>query len=361
MWFKRINKLSLLFGSGLTFFYFVDHRYSPIESLNSIGSVVVLVAILVVLLGLSLVVTWGFPAVLTNVIANNQKLRTVLTGLVEVKKGSGAPLSPALINPTKLMGLSLGVFALPWAAVLAYKFPDYFGGASIHGWMSAAFGISAFLCLLPCLLAGSMGQIAQRATFVLALFGLGSGPMFVFLKLVTIAPVGQSSNVEVVRWLLIAVLLLITASAAININLALSTEKKTAVGQLLVLILSLAWLVMILEVPGELLDQIMVDASVRLTSAQVVLNEEGCRALDLYPPRASPQTGSSPNAAASCLLSNVLVVSRIGEHWRLGCPGHRRAGIVIAGKHIQSWSTAASGVEPDARVAQICAGLVPRR
>lgn len=365
LWFKRINKLSLFFGTALTFFYFIHHRYSPIESLSSIGSVVALVATLAVLMGFSLVLTWGFPALLTNVISNDQELRSMLAWLVEERKDGEASPSPETINPKKLVWLSLGVFTLPWAAVFAYQMPAYFGGASVHGWVSALFSVTAFLCVSPFLLSGtsrsnSIGETAKRAVFVVALIILAAGPMLVFLALANLASI-ESSNVELVRWLLIAVLLLITASAAINISFALGGKKNTVAEQVLVIILSLTWLVLVLELPGELLNKVMVNASVRLESAQIVLSGEGCQALALYPPRASPPMGSIAETAASCLLSNVQVVSRIGEHWRLGCPGHRQAGIVIAGKHVQGWSSAASGVEPDARVAQICAGLVQGR
>ena len=364
----RAWKVTTVIGLVLVFGYFVRYRYSPIDSLASVGALAGLVATLAILLCVALFVTWTYPTGLLWALATSgaaPELREVF-GIPDpdVREphfvGPPLPTWHRLRRPI-LVGLSGAL--CPWVAMFAGMMPDAFGGDPLHRWIAGGFAFIAVAgwCVLLRGRATSSHPLA-RGVLVIASVVLLVGPIFAFLHLVTSGPFAR----DVDAFHVVSIVLVVGTLLAVEIALHGYWFLRTAGPATRYAGAQMGWmagafmLLMIgLGAAGGMLDSVMAATSVRVHDARVVLAPEACDALDLLA-RGPARAASSPVPPRPCMLRKVLVVSRVGERWRLGCPDQDQLGIVIDAKHVRAWAPVDKTTGPDPRVLKVCGTAAAR-
>jgi hypothetical protein len=353
----RAWKVTTVTGLVLVFGYFVRYRYSPIDSLASVGALAGLVATLAILLGVGLFVTWTYPTGLLWGLATSgaaPQLREVFGVPAPEFQGPPRPVHQRF-GRLALVGASWVLF--PWMAMFAASMPAAFGGEGLHVCVAGAFTALAFAgwCVLLHGRATST-PVLLRGLLVLLAVVLLVGPLIAFLQLVTVGPFAHDDDGFHVVSIVAVVGTVLALEVALHGYWFLRTDgpatrhARTQVGWLAG---AFVLLMIGLGAAGGMLDNVMAAASVRVPDARLVLAPEACEALDMLAGTPAP-AASSPAQPRPCLLQKVLVVSRIGERWRLGCPDQDRFGIVIDAKQVRAWAPADRKALPDARVDKVC-------
>jgi len=356
---NRAWKVTTVVGLFLVFSYFVQYRYSPIDSLASVGALAGLVATLAILLVVALFVTWTYPTGLLLGLATSgaaSQLREVF-GIPD-PDFVGPPL-PARRRFLRVILVGCSGVLFPWMAVFAGMMPAAFGGDVVHVGVAGGFAAAAIggWCVLLHDRAVSSRPL-WRGVLVFVSIVLLVGPIFAFLHLVTSGPFGRDGDGLHVVLIVLVVGTLLAIEIALHGYWFLRTEGSASrharaqvgwLGGMFVL------LMIGLGAAGGLLDSVMAAASVRVPDARLVLAPEACEALDaLAGVPVPPPAASSAVPPRPCVLQKVLVVSRIGERWRLGCPDQDRSGIVIDAKQVRAWAPADKKAATDARVDKVC-------
>ena len=353
-------KATTAVGVLLCFGYFVRYRYSPIDSLGSVGAVAGLVAVLALTLSGVLFAIWAYPAGLLLALANSEVAPT-LRQLFDVP-GPGTP-EPSGWQRLRRLGRRMLVGAswvwLPWMALVAGSLPKAFGEDGLHRQLMLALlaaSTAGWMYLFRALSAGERWLRLVLAWFSMLVL---IGPVLAFFQFAATGTFARET--DGLRLLAVAAaagLLLTSVVMICGVNILREgglTARQVAghtcwmFGAFLLLMISLGAV-------GSVLDRVMAAASVRVPHARMVLAPEACEALDRLAD--GPTAAAPPSEAKSpCTLKNVLVVSRIGEQWRLGCPDRTGDGMAIDAKHVRIWAPGDPSGDVDPRIRRWCSGL----
>ncbi|CAN7161284.1 hypothetical protein [Rhizobacter sp. LjRoot28] len=347
-------------GVLLCFGYFVRYRYSPIDSLGSVGAVAGLVAVLAMILSGTLFAIWAYPAGLLLALANSEA-SPALRQLFDVS-GLGTP-EPSSRQRVRRLGRRVLVGAswvwLPWMAMVAGSLPGVFGDDGLHRQVMLALlavSIAGWMYLFRAL---SAGQRWLRIVLAFVSMLVLVGPVLAFFQFAAAGTFARERDgLRLLEVAAAAGLLLTTVVMICGVNILREggLSARQVAGHTCWMFGAFVLLMISLGAVGGLLDSVMAAASVRVPHARIVLAQEACEALDRLPDGATAAAPESEGKSA-CTLKNVLVVSRIGEQWRLGCPGRAGDGMAIDAKQVRIWAPGDRNGDVDPRIRRWCSSL----
>lgn len=368
-WAKRAAKLSAAAGVFLAFLYFVGIRYLPIESFASFGALGAVIAGISLLLFLSLLVMWALPTLLITALSTSQ-VGPSLTDWFRKKEAApssvarcGAPARGITEIQHEYAWWRVVIFCLcttgvTWGCFSFFLWvPESKSLVTAHWQYAVMAALPVIVVLLwyiaqqrsnaPAWGPPSRWAYAGRAGWIAALSISSAYPLVVALQMFAISPVTPGEH-RTAFYLFIALGIVLTLLHGLNIWLALRFQGKPRgsmwTGQILMAGSLLFLLFVLLGMPTPIFNGVMRATSVRVPHANVVLTKEACSALqregvDISGASAMTSEGGS---SVGCLLRDVLVLSRIGDRWRIACRpnatgGDDRRAFNINTSHVLSW------------------------
>lgn len=324
-WVGRALKVSGGVGTLVAMSYFLRIGKIPLDSLASLAGIAVAIAFVTIPIFFAMVVLWGVPSFVFRL--SEELLPAVVLQWFE-KAGQLSPSSEDSSSKASVWRTSIWCAALigaPWLAVFAFTMPGYFGGCESHktvGWAIAAcaaiFGLwFAFGQKLP------LKNQSQRLVFAVV-YSLSSGyPLMAALPLMKLSSLGGNGGALHVWAVIVTVTAAVVYANVISIAFALIAQKTRPVRwiagivQLFVVALVLLVVVTLLGAWVSLQNLVMELASVRVTSARVVLDKSACQFMDPRNIELLAVSASASGAAApeGCVLKRTTVLFSLGPRW----------------------------------------------
>jgi hypothetical protein len=325
-WFMRGLKAGALFGVLIAAAYFARIGHFPLDSVSSLTAVGQIVAVFGFLYALATLFLWGFPVY-------------VMHFALKVTPMAVRPWFVANRQPDvwRIVVWCASTIGMGWIGLFAWAIPDYFFGQDHRP--ETVLGLTAvgLLGALPFIgnesrrndVEGTPLPPAARwrgrlGRLSLSVFCAVSSvyPMLVLLKLAGASSFADAQDAATV-WAVIGVgwVLIVITNA---FGLAVGTQQRFKPGiaaavQGATVMLTLVLLVAALGAGTGLINQLMAVASVRVSSASLVLSEPACKMLSQLGAEVRTNARSSAADTDQCVLTDVTVLSTLGSRWPLAC------------------------------------------
>lgn len=360
VWARRALALSTTLGTFFGLSYFLRIGYLPIDSFSSVAALGGVIAGISGVLFASLLLLWAVPTVLIATVST-AKSWADLTDCFFVCRVDRTGKWLSHCSPLRVAVFSFVTFGAGWIILLLLWWPGPLFGFKQGGLIAAwVVGVLALLVLGAYAVrqrgvVGQFGpmQLPTRWAYlwrlmwpvVLALSSVY--PQLVVYQLLRSSPLNhQRFDLQTLSLSLFGLALLVLVHG-INLRVAIDgqgrPQRPTRIIQAVFTVASIVGLVLMLGSLSSALDGVMRITSVRVSRANLVLSKDACQALKLIgiAVKGGSQTplGTSPEM---CVLRGALVLSRLGDRWRMACrqaPGFEkdRRGFNVDAKQVLAW------------------------
>ncbi len=338
-WAKLGLACASVLGIFIGFIYCQSIGYIPLDSLSSLGSLAVALALLFGLMLLSLAVLWAFPTGVIWLAQGTAIWPHLSHHFLVTHPKDHTPFPPIKIGLCFLFALlmSLGF----WGIIsLSESIPN--NGLAPNEWNNLRWFFIVAVAIMGCWYifrqhptVGRLGPMPQasfwqrvgqclgRSLFVVLLGVASCGPLFGVLTLLTATGSIDINNEAKVFWIISGCMACLALSTAANLRIAVQSRSvkqglpehwKTQMSTVLFFMIpTLIFLGFFAYLPNQLMNLL----NVRIPQAHITLTEEACQALQLA--GVSQLEADKTTSPKVCLLKDVLVLSRVGEHWRIAC------------------------------------------
>jgi hypothetical protein len=346
-WFKRALKASTFVGMLIVMFYFLSLRAMPVDSLSSIGQLVAPVAFAAILFFLLLFFYWGVPAWLVKILFidgnwNQTTLLPWITAGISGGRSLGRTSTPRFADYFVFaLKWNFCTFGLWWFAIFSLAMPDHLLGSTSNIILTVLFIVLSGSLLYRWFVAHNKTALTSENVISSGIgvtwhrwlcLGLACGvmtiaPVVAMVMLSVISPLGQDDNL-ISFWSplagICAFAIFSNAGAFANMLHDHSGRQKnkalTVVISASIVLLALAG--MLVGLSGQAwMNSVMNALSVRIPNATLQLNQAGCESLTQLGVQVDHGSAQAPSPI--CKISKVVVFSRVGSYWLIGCePPH---------------------------------------
>ena len=360
VWARRALGLSTTLGTFFVLLYFLRIGYLPIDNFSSAAALGGVVAGISVVLFASLLLLWAVPTVLI-VAVSTAKSWPDLTHFFFVCRVDGTGKWVSHCSPWRVALFSLVTIGAGWIILLLLWWPNPLFGFKQGRLFAACVVGLLMLFVLGAYVLGQRGVVGQfgpmqrpsrwaylwRLAWVVVLPLSSIYPQLVVYELLRSSPLNhQRLDLQTLSLSLFGLALLVFVHG-INLRVAIDglgrPQRTTRIIQAVFTVASIICLVLMLGSLPSTLDGVMRITSVRVSRANLVLSKDACQALKLIGIAVTGGShtllGTSPEM---CVLRGALVLSRLGDRWRMAClqaPGFEkdRRGFNVDAKQVLAW------------------------
>jgi hypothetical protein len=352
-------KLCALLGTLIGWAYYKHIGYFPVDNASSLGALAVLLALFSLAMFCSLAVLWGTP-ISVIVGARRTPFWSCLFHHFMVAHPKDATPYPPRNSGCAFLFAFLMITGVWMIITLSQWHPP--GGLEAHEWNKLFWFFIDAVVVMACWYVwrqhsavGWLGPMPNatkrhrlwRVIFLLIFVFSAIYPMAVFFTLVRTTGIAQTLSDLEIFLLMTGCMGIMSLSCGFSFLLATDppiSDSQQRRDRWLHLSMGLVFLVVTLLLLGffpYLPTQVMRLASVRIPQAHIALTEEACQALQLA--GIAPLVTDKTTTLKTCLLKNVLVLSRLGDQWRIACGSSadfekNAQAFNVDGKQIRYWS-----------------------